>query len=188
MLFSAIISILLIYFGLNIIFLKNTVYSILSLILVFFLSSLLLLNFGLDYIPLIFISIYVGALSVLFIFVIMMLNIKIYGDKDKLKFNLIFLSILVFYFIIFFYDLNNFSLISLDFSLDNLYIKVNPIITLGMSLFTIYFIYIILAAIVLFIAMVGSVTLVQEPYKKIKSQRIYQQISRNYSNSYFKLK
>ena len=68
--FIDILIILIILFSFIVILLNNTVYSILSLILVFFLSSILLLSYGLDYLSLIFITIYVGALSVLFLFFI----------------------------------------------------------------------------------------------------------------------
>ena len=98
MFFYLFVSSCLLYFSLNIIFSKNTVYSILSLILVFVFSSLLLLFLGLDYMPLIFITIYIGALSVLFIFVIMMLQVKTYGTKNNTIFYLLF-AILLFSFL-----------------------------------------------------------------------------------------
>ena len=56
---------------------KNPVHSILYLILVFCASSLLLVSIGSEFLGIIFIVVYVGAIAVLFLFVIMMLNIKI---------------------------------------------------------------------------------------------------------------
>lgn len=185
--FTFFISFCLLFFSLNIIFSKNTVYSILSLIVVFIFSSVLLFSFGLDYIPLIFITIYVGALSVLFIFVIMMLHSKTYGTKNNSVFMFyLFLFSLSFLFLghydrCFFFN-------EVDFSLLDYGIKLNPIESLGLFMFTNHFIYVCLAASVLLIAMVGSVVLVLEPYKVLKNQRIYQQISRVSSNSYFKVK
>lgn len=190
MFFYLFVSSCLLYFSLNIIFSKNTVYSILSLILVFVFSSLLLLFLGLDYMPLIFITIYIGALSVLFIFVIMMLQVKTYGTKNNTIFYLLF-AILLFSFLYLDsqqYYLNLYFLNELEFSLSNFIEKMPTIKALGSVLFTNYFIYICLASLSLLIAMIGSVVLVLEPYKKLKNQRIYQQISRNFNNSYFKVK
>ena len=190
MLFYLFMSSLLLYFSLNIIFSKNTVYSILSLILVFVFSSLILLFLGLDYIPLIFITIYIGALSVLFIFVIMMLQVKTYGIKNNKIFYFLFFLFLVFFLIIENnqYYLNIHFLNELDINLLNYVIKIPTIKALGSILFTNYFIYICLASVALLVSMIGSVVLVLEPYKKSKNQRIYQQISRNFENSYFKVK
>jgi NADH-quinone oxidoreductase subunit J len=55
---------------------SNPVYSALFLILVFFNSGLLILLLDLEFLALIFILIYIGAIMVLVLFVIMMLDIK----------------------------------------------------------------------------------------------------------------
>lgn len=54
----------------------NPVYSALFLILVFFNSGLIVLLLDLEFLALIFILIYIGAIMVLVLFVIMMLDIK----------------------------------------------------------------------------------------------------------------
>ena len=56
---------------------KNPVHSVLFFILVFFNTSGLLVLLGLDFFAMIFFVVYVGAIVVLFVFVVMMLNIKI---------------------------------------------------------------------------------------------------------------
>ena len=63
--------------GLLVIISKNTVQSVLYLILVFLLCSLLFIYLGADFIGLILLIVYIGAISVLFLFVIMMLNVRI---------------------------------------------------------------------------------------------------------------
>jgi len=55
---------------------SNPIYSILFLISVFFNSAILIILWGADFLGLLFIIIYVGAIAVLFLFVIMMVNIK----------------------------------------------------------------------------------------------------------------
>jgi NADH-quinone oxidoreductase subunit J len=189
MILFIITSLLLFFFSLNIILSKNTLYSILSLIVAFFLSSILIIQFGLDYISLIFISIYVGALSVLFLFIIMMLNSRIFIKTNNFLFYSVFLFIsLIFLFINY---LNIFFNLNFLFDISEYYIntviKGNPLVIIGFLLFTKYFIALLIAGIILFIAMLGSVSLVLEPYKLIKNQIIYQQISRNCNNSFFKI-
>ncbi len=56
---------------------KNPIHSVLFFILVFFNTSGLLILLGLDFFAMIFLVVYVGAIAVLFLFVVMMLNIKI---------------------------------------------------------------------------------------------------------------
>ncbi len=182
-------SLLLFFFALNLILSKNTLYSILSLIVVFFLSATLIIQFGLDYISLIFISIYVGALSVLFLFVIMMLNSRIFIKTNNFLFySLLFIIASIFLFINYlniFFNLN--FLVDISEYYISTIIKTNPLVIIGFSIFTKYFIALLISGIILFIAMLGSVSLVLEPYKLIKNQIIYQQISRNFNNSFFKI-
>jgi NADH-ubiquinone oxidoreductase chain 6 len=56
---------------------KNPVHSVLFLILVFCNTSGLFLLLDLDFFAMVFLVVYVGAIAVLFLFVVMMLNIKI---------------------------------------------------------------------------------------------------------------
>jgi NADH-quinone oxidoreductase subunit J len=56
---------------------KNIIQSILYLILVFLLCSVLFIYIGADFIGLIILIVYIGAISVLFLFIVMMLNIRI---------------------------------------------------------------------------------------------------------------
>jgi NADH-quinone oxidoreductase subunit J len=61
---------------------KNPVYSVLFLILSFCNVSSLLFLLQLEFLPISFLVIYVGAIAVLFLFVMMMLNIKLAELKD----------------------------------------------------------------------------------------------------------
>jgi len=76
---------------------------------------------------------------------------------------------------------------NVEFNYLNIIIKGNLLVILGFHFFTKYFICFLVSGIILFIAMIGSVSLVLEPYKLIKNQIIYQQISRNSHNSFFKI-
>jgi len=55
---------------------KNPIYALLSLIAVFFNAILLLLTLKIEFLALTFLIIYVGAIAILFLFVIMMFNLK----------------------------------------------------------------------------------------------------------------
>ena len=60
----------------------NPIYSILFLILVFTGTVGILLLLGAEFLAMILLIVYVGAIAVLFLFVVMMLNIRIIELKD----------------------------------------------------------------------------------------------------------
>lgn len=70
--------------GIMVIRAKNPVYSVLFLILVFCNASGLLLLLNLDFFAMVFLVVYVGAIAVLFLFVVMMLNIKLAEINDTI--------------------------------------------------------------------------------------------------------
>ena len=70
--------------GIMVIRAKNPVYSVLFLILVFCNASGLLLLINLDFFAMVFLVVYVGAIAVLFLFVVMMLNIKLAEINDNI--------------------------------------------------------------------------------------------------------
>lgn len=55
---------------------SNPVLSVLFLVLVFVLGSAFIVAIGLDYLGILLLLVYVGAISVLFLFVVMMLNVR----------------------------------------------------------------------------------------------------------------
>ena len=62
---------------------RNPVHSVLFLILAFFNAAGLLILMEMEFLSLIFIVVYVGAIAVLFLFVVMMLNVKISEVEDE---------------------------------------------------------------------------------------------------------
>src|SRR5580692_7909997 len=84
-----IISFFLLFTSLIVILVKNPIHSILFLILVFGYTSCLLILLQSDFLAMIFLIIYIGAISVLFLFIIMMLNIRMIElseNDNKLKY------------------------------------------------------------------------------------------------------
>lgn len=89
--------------GLNVVISRNPVYSILYLVLFFITGSSLLALFGFDYLALIFVLVYVGAIAVLFLFVIMILDIKIINQSGFDATFLVLVSFLLFFFPLFYW-------------------------------------------------------------------------------------
>ena len=93
----------------------NPVVSVIFLIATFVLAAGFLILIGINFVGISYIVVYVGAIAVLFLFVIMMINIKLtdiletgvdYNKNLPLAIAIVFLSILIFYTILQ-YNLNN---------------------------------------------------------------------------------
>ena len=173
--------------AMNILFSKNTIYSLISLNIIFISVSVLMFNVGVDYIPLLLIIIYVGALSILFIFVIMMLNIKIYSTKDyKLFYIFFFIFLAVLFRIKLFHDNDlSYEIYDIPFYFTRKVDYASIIVWIGRLLFSSYSIYVLLASLVLFVAMIGSVSLVFDQNQESYSRNMYQQLSRRPEKAYF---
>jgi len=167
----------------------NTIYSILLLVLSFVMATSLLFLLESEFMALIFIIIYVGAISVLFLFVIIMLNVKITSSiKDTLKYfpigNFLGLVFLIEILLIIFenYKTNSYTNSFLfNFNI-NWFYKLDSITdlkALGQILYTHYVPQFLIAGIVLLIAVVGAVVLTLSPKKVyIKTQDTFRQVSR----------
>ena len=73
----SIVSIIIITSSLLVIISKNPIHSVLFLILVFFNTSILFLFSNAEFLAMVVLIVYIGAVAVLFLFVIMMLDINI---------------------------------------------------------------------------------------------------------------
>ena len=72
---------------------RNPVHAILALMGVFICGSALMILMGAEFLALVYIMVYVGALAVLFLFVIMMLNVKNQLPYNDYNVNIIFLAL-----------------------------------------------------------------------------------------------
>ena len=63
---------------------KNPVHSLLALIGVFVTTVLMFISFGAEYLAYVFLIVYVGAVAILFLFVVMLLNVKSLSTRDTL--------------------------------------------------------------------------------------------------------
>jgi len=180
--------------SLMIILSQNSIYSVLFLVLSFVSSSSILFLLECEYISLIFIIIYVGAIAVLFLFVVMMLDIKtIYLAKDSLKYfpfgsflGVVFLiEILIVVPSIFDsanpYSVNFLSNYYSDWS--NKLDYFTEIASIGHLLYTDYVIQFLLSGNILLLATIGPVTLVlARSVESTKSQVTFKQLSRTYNS------
>lgn len=172
----------------------NPVESVLFLILAFCNAAAILFMFHAEFLGLIFIIIYVGAIAVLFLFVIMMLNVKNQENQNESAFAIFFKGgfirgYLVGFFIFFLaggiYNLT-FSLIDTDMS--NFYNQhtdlilmidsLNNIDIMGQVLFNYFLICFLLAGIILLIALIGSIVLTLRFNNSEKSQFVNRQLAR----------
>ena len=92
--------------ALLVLFVNNPIYSILCLIFTFCMASGILLLFDADFIALILVIIYVGAIAVLFLFIVMMLNIRNLEQVSQLNFLYYLSSILGIFIFMYFINTN----------------------------------------------------------------------------------
>ena len=167
---------------------RNPIYSVLFLILTFFCSSGLMVMLEAEYIAMIIIIVYVGAVVILFLFVIMMLDVSNSDFKTSSTKTMpyVVLSAMIFL-AVFIYALYkskvNFEAITL---LNNKDVKLfkNSLRYIGTRLYTEYILEFQIAGVILFLAMIGSITLVHRKSNRlVKKQNITDQIMRSKKES-----
>ena len=165
----------------------NPVESVLFLILTFCNAAAILFLLNAEFLGLIFVIIYVGAIAVLFLFVIMMLNVKLHDQQSitltKFRANNVirFFSVYIVFTLILltlkniFSDYNNINDVSKNIlSFDSL----NNIDILGQFLYNYFLISFLLAGLVLLIALVGAIVLTLNFNSLQKGQIVNRQLSR----------
>lgn len=189
------IYILLLSFGL--LTFENPIYAIFFLVLVFFGSSFLLIELNLFFLALMILIVYLGALIVLFLFVVMMLNIKSLELNRVINF---FPFLFVFFsaFILFMLS-TNFTISSVNvnmvlvhlfyFDWQHAYYYVSSFLGVGFYLYTYGSVLLIIISIILLLAMLGAIILTLTPSRYFYKQNSINQILqfRNLENLSFKV-
>nr|YP_009647060.1 NADH dehydrogenase subunit 6 [Chloropicon mariensis]QBX98706.1 NADH dehydrogenase subunit 6 [Chloropicon mariensis] len=177
---------------------NNPVYSVLYLILVFVNTSGILILQGLDFFAMIFLVVYVGAIAVLFLFVVMMLNVKVEEKEESI---LRYLPVGGGIGLIFFLEV----ILALDkdfvpLGYLNTHVKDSPLIptymhwgealvqktgieAIGQVIYTYYFYYFFLASFILLVAMIGAILLTLHNDPKVKRQEVFEQNAREFSRT-----
>ena len=179
---------------------NNPVYSVLYLILVFVNVSGILILQGLDFFAMIFLVVYVGAIAVLFLFVAMMLNIKIEERQESMLryvpvgagIGLIFFLEVIIALDKEFVPLNPLAFTSLDndSALIPEYLhwgttlgQKTGIEAIGQVIYTYYFYYFFMASFILLVAMIGAILLTLHNDPKVKRQEVFEQNAREFSRT-----
>jgi len=176
---------------------KNPVHAVFYLILTFCFSSVLLLYFSIEFLALLFIVVYVGAIAVLFLFVVMMLDLRQSFEETRdepvyLETSLILTSIIFLLFLIYFseplFAITNFSIVEnfYYFQFVNLLKDSSNIQTVGEVLYTFYSPVFILAGYLLLLAMIGSIMLTLKHHIASRKQFSFFQQERKLSLSVLK--
>lgn len=176
---------------------KNPIYSVLSLICTFICASILLVIIGADYLAMTLIIVYVGAVTVLFLFVVMMLELKIEKLKTLTLGNLAPLILFIALFISVFYKnissslqyfpIKDSSIVNNISTMSYIYKDKNEndsnIKAIGEKLYTDYFLQFQTVGLLLLVAMIGAIVLGFSHKKYIRRQNINKQLARNPSNT-----
>ena len=164
---------------------KNTVHSVFFLILDFISISCLFIMIGAEFLGMIMLIVYVGAVAVLFLFVVMMLNVaqqknQWFVSKDSSRHIPIglLISVIIFFELIIVIggwkykpDLFNSAKSSLENGGSNTH-------SLGQVLYTDYIHVFQISGMILLIAMIGAIVLTFRQREGVKKQSYLKQISR----------
>jgi len=162
----------------------NPVHSVLFLILTFCNASAILFLFSAEFLALIFIIIYVGAIAVLFLFVVMMLNVKMFSTISSFYLPFIFLGSFILLIQLFllvekaffgFGNISESSMFQYQESLDSL----SNIDVLGQGLYNYFVPCFLLAGLILLVAMIGAIVLTLNFSSHRKNELVYRQLSRS---------
>ena len=165
---------------------RNTVHSVFFLILDFISISCLFIMIGAEFIGMIMLIVYVGAVAVLFLFVVMMLNVSqqknewLSGERNSNHIPIgLLISALIFFELIIVAGgwrykpelLGSFNSADIDLTVTNTH-------QIGNVLYTDYIHLFQLSGMILLVAMVGAIVLTFRKREGIKRQGYFRQISR----------
>ena len=171
-----------------VIFARNPVHSVLWLILAFFNAAGLMLLLGAEFIAMLVVIVYVGAVAVLFLFVVMMLDIDFAqlrsGFTKNLPFGIIIALVLLAEIVI------AVSAWRAGPALSGRAIPETAqpnIVALGQLLYSRYLLAFELAGLILLVAMVGAIVLTHRKRGDLRTPKVARQIRRRPRDSVRKL-
>ncbi|MEO0347827.1 MAG: NADH-quinone oxidoreductase subunit J [Pseudomonadota bacterium] len=181
-LFLYTIAFLIVIFSLAVISSRNPVHAVLSLIMVFLLSSVLFLKLQAEFLAMSLIIVYVGAVAVLFLFVCMMLDIKYETVKKQLTRNRLVVLLVACTFLAQLLLVINYSINEVNWQPQYSQVAISDQRSnsnqLGQILYTEHVIPFQLAGVILLVAMIGSILLTHRIRPGVKRQSIGNQLSR----------
>ena len=165
---------------------RSPVHSVLFLILCFFNSAGIFLILGAEFLAFILVIVYVGAVAVLFLFVVMMLDVEFNSSNSSIinylpvgmTIGFIILSELI---LVFFTWKREYTKPDLsDIMKNNQYTNTE---TLGLVLYTENILFVQLAGLILLASMIGAIVLTVNHRPSAKRQDIDIQVNRDSKNS-----
>lgn len=185
--FITILAIGAIYSGLMVIASTNPIHSVFYLVLAFANTSILLLNIGVEFLSLLFLIVYVGAIAILFLFVVMMLNIKLVELIDNttryvpIGFLIGFIFLTMISTTVSLYDPIQTSMgkYSAEWIVES---KTN-IESLGYILYTDYYLFFIIASFILLVSMIGAIILTIYHEDQVRRQDLFSQIATEFDKT-----
>jgi len=164
---------------------RNTVYSVFFLILVFISISILFIMIGAEFLGMIMLIVYVGAVAVLFLFVVMMLNITEQLTKQSSRKGLVnnisvgsIIGVIIFLELLVVIGGWKYKGTYVPLSAENLNLDISNTHALGNILYTDYIHLFQISGMILLIAMIGAITLTFSKRENIKRQSYFDQIQR----------
>ncbi|RZO31916.1 MAG: NADH-quinone oxidoreductase subunit J [SAR116 cluster bacterium] len=156
--------------GLMVVVSRNPVYSVLFLILAFFNAAGLFVLIGAEFLAMLLVVVYVGAVAVLFLFVVMMLDINFSemraGFQKYLPLGLIVGGILVFELVAAMYG-DVFKGATLPEAMD-----ISNTRALGNVIYTKYMYLFQVAGLILLVAMIGAISLTMRKREGVRRQSV----------------
>ncbi len=164
---------------------RNPVHSVLYLILAFFNSSGLFVLMGAEFLAMILVVVYVGAVAVLFLFVVMMLDIDFAELRQGMlqylpvggTIGIILLIELIF--VVGSWAISPEAMATIADKVPALDSNITNTEAIGQILYTKYVYLFQAAGVVLLIAMVGAIVLTLHHKEGVKRQNIGQQVARS---------
>ena len=180
-LFFYMFSVVMLGAGLMVVVSRNPVFSVLFLILAFFNAAGLFVLIGAEFIAMLLVVVYVGAVAVLFLFVVMMLDINFAemraGFQKYLPLGLVVGGILVFELVAAIYGdaFKGASLPAMP--------EISNTRALGNVLYTKYMYLFQVAGLILLVAMIGAISLTMRKRPGVRRQVIAEQNARSRADS-----
>ena len=164
---------------------RNTVYSVFFLILVFISIAILFIMIGAEFLGMIMLIVYVGAVAVLFLFVVMMLNITEQLTERSSRKGLVnnisigsIVGVIIFLELLVVVGGWKYKGTFVPLSTINLNLDISNTHALGNILYTDYIHLFQISGMILLVAMIGAITLTFSKRENIKRQSYFDQIQR----------
>jgi NADH-quinone oxidoreductase subunit J len=163
--------------GLGVVLARNTVHSVMFLIFCFFNAAGLFFMLDAEFLGIILILVYVGAVMVLFMFVVMMLEVNVVKLREGF---LLYLPVGGVIALVLFVELiaaATSGVFSVEPAAGHMMQQVNNTVEIGKILYTRYLLGFEVAAVILLVALVGAVVLTIRSRKDAKYQNISAQVN-----------